>query len=304
MLRTREHRGKMKFIEGDVRNFKEINRAAKETDAIFHTAAQVAVTTSIQEPRLDFEINGLGTLNVLEAARRAPTDPIVIYTSTNKVYGDFGQTEIIEESTRYRYKHLDHGINELMPVDPCTPYGISKYVGDDYASDYAKTYGLASVVFRQSCIYGPWQHGSVDQGWLAYLAVKMLVESHVTIYGNGKQVRDVLYVDDLANLFEKSLMFARKNKGEVYNVGGGPDNTFSLLEYVAFLEKITNKKIDISFEEWRPRDQKVYVSDIRKVKRNFNWSPRTGIQEGVKKMLNWIKSNPALFLRNNTRKRI
>ena len=284
----------IELIKGDIRDFEKLKDAAKNADAIIHTAAQTAVTTSLRNPRTDFEINAVGTFNVLEAARLSENNPCVIYCSTNKVYGNnVNKIAVIEKEKRYEFadERYKNGIPEDFPTDLCehTPYGCSKFAGDVYVQDYAHTYGLKTGVFRMSCIYGERQFGVEDQGWVAWFAIATLLNKPITIYGDGKQVRDVLYVKDLIRAYD---LFINSNlKQAVFNIGGGPENTLSLLELLDLLEGLTGKRAKISYENWRPSDQKVYISDISKVKEKLRWNPKVGPKEGVKKLLSWIYAN-------------
>ena len=289
--------GNVKLVKGDIRSFEQVSEAARDVDAIIHVAAQVAVTISIANPRIDFEINALGTFNVLEAARLE--DASLIFTSTNKVYGEnVNKIPVIEKETRYEYADpkFREGIPETFPIDLAghSPYGCSKLAADIYVQDYAHTYGLRAGVFRMSCIYGERQFGVEDQGWVSWLTIATLTGKPITIYGDGKQVRDVLYVSDLVNAFDKFLN--SKLKHEVFNIGGGPKNTLSLLELLKILERMTSLKPKISFAEWRPADQKVYVSNISKAERLLNWKPRINPNEGLERLVKWISQNRGLFI--------
>lgn len=264
-----------------------------KVDVIIHTAAQVAVTSSVADPVFDFDINAKGTLNVLEAARSSPKKPIFIYTSTNKVYGKMEDIKVKEKKTRYWYKNKPYGISELQNLNFHSPYGCSKGCADQYVRDYYRIYDFPTIVFRQSCIYGLHQFGIVDQGWISYLTISALFEKPIIIYGNGKQVRDVLFMDDLGKAFELAIKNIDKTKGQIYNIGGGPAYTVSLLEFICLLEKMLSRRIEIEFTDWRPGDQKVYISDIRKAKRDFNWKPKTDLVQGLKKMIEWIEKNKA-----------
>src|SRR5229473_1426803 len=226
-------------------------------------AGQVAVTTSVTDPRTDFDINALGTLNVLEAARLAGRRPPIVTTSTNKVYGELEQVAVVEERRRYRFADRPDGISEDQPLDFHSPYGCSKGAADQYVRDYARIYGLPTVVFRMSCIYGPRQFGTEDQGWVAHFVISALTGKPITIYGNGKQVRDVLFVDDLVRAFRLAADNIDTVAGEVFNIGGGPPNTLSVWdEFGELLRGLTNRTITVEFEDWRPGDQPCYVSNI------------------------------------------
>lgn len=282
-------RADVQIIEADIRTDQEtLADAAADCDVLLHFAAQVAVTTSVLDPRRDFDINALGTFNVLEAARHAPTPPIVLFASTNKVYGGMTDTEVIASNGRYEYADLPHGVSESWPLDFHSPYGCSKGAADQYVRDYARIYGLRSVVFRQSCIYGPRQFGVEDQGWIAWFALRSLLGLPVTIYGDGMQVRDVLFVDDLLDAFDAAVERIAKVAGGVYNVGGGPASTLSLLELIQMLEEISGRELQHSFDDWRPGDQKVFVSDVRRAERDLNWRPRTAPRDGIEGMRAWM----------------
>lgn len=263
----------------------------EKPDVIIHTAAQVAVTTSVENPIFDFEVNAKGTLNVLEAARSLSKKPIFIFTSTNKVYGGMENVGILEKTDRYEYYGMPFGVSENQNVDFHSPYGCSKGCADQYVRDYFRIYGLPTIVFRQSCIYGLNQFGVVDQGWVSYLTMSALFGKPIAVYGNGKQVRDLLFMDDLSRAFELAIDNINKTAGQIYNIGGGQDNTLSLLQFLLSLEKRIGKKIIFSFNEWRPGDQKVYISDIRKAKKDFGWEPKFNFSLGFSKMFNWIKEN-------------
>lgn len=275
-------------IKGDVRNFTETKRVAKGVDAIIHTAAQVAVTTSIKDPRTDFEVNALGTFNILEAARL--NDSALVFCSTNKVYGEnTNRIRIKEEETRYRFddKRFIGGIPEDFSIDLTShsPYGCSKAAADLYVQDYAHTYGLKTGVFRMSCIYGERQFGVEDQGWVSWFVIATMTGKPLTIYGDGKQVRDVLFVKDLVKAFDSFLNSELKH--EVFNVGGGPQNSLSLLELLDLVKKRTGKDPILSFSEWRRADQKVYISNISKIKNKLKWKPEISPEEGVSKLIEW-----------------
>jgi CDP-paratose 2-epimerase len=286
----------VKLVRGDIRSFEQVKEVAKDVDAIIHVAAQVAVTTSITNPRIDFEINTLGTFNILEIARLGDTS--LIFTSTNKVYGEnVNKIPVTEKETRYGYADpgFREGIPETFPIDLTghSPYGCSKLAADIYVQDYAHTYGLKTGVFRMSCIYGERQFGVEDQGWVSWLTIATLTGKPITIYGDGKQVRDVLYVGDLINAFDKFLNSNLKH--EVFNIGGGPKNTLSLLELLEMLKGMSGVNPKILFAGWRPADQKVYISNINKAKVLLNWKPKTSPENGVRRLVNWISNNIGLF---------
>lgn len=285
------------LVIGDVRDASLLTACAQEADVIVHLASQVAVTTSVLHPREDFETNALGTFNVLEAARLSKRQPIVLYASTNKVYGAMEQVEILEKETRYAYQNLPFGVPETQPLDFHSPYGCSKGAGDQYVRDYHRIYGLRTVVFRQSCIYGTRQWGIEDQGWVAWFVIAAVTGKMITIYGDGKQVRDLLFIDDLLDLYDASLEQIDVADGQVYNVGGGPENTISIWkEFGPLLERLVGHHISYQFtSQWRPGDQRVFIADIRKAEQELGWKPQIGIEEGARKLVEWVKANRSLF---------
>ncbi len=281
---------------GEVRNADLLKDSARSADVIVHLAAQVAVTTSVTDPREDFEINAQGTFNLLEAARLSGRNPVVIYASTNKVYGEMLDVPIRENSTRWQYADLPMGCSETQPLDFHSPYGCSKGAGDQYVRDYARIYGLPTVVFRQSCIYGPRQFGVEDQGWVAWMVIAAVTGKQITIYGDGKQIRDILHVEDLLNAYDAAIEKIDTVRGKVYNLGGGPANTMSIwTEFGPMLEGLLGKPIPVGRGDWRPGDQKVFVADIRKAAHDLGWTPKIGVQEGVQKLFEWVKENQGLF---------
>lgn len=287
----------VEFIHGDIRDFDRLQIAiSAETKRVYHMAGQVAVTLSVAAPRDDFENNALGTFNVLEAVRTLAPQAILFYASTNKVYGGMEQVSIVEEETRYSYRDFPWGISENQPLDFHSPYGCSKGCGDQYVRDYARIYGLKTVVFRQSCIYGTRQFGVEDQGWIAHFCLAVRAGRPISIYGNGKQVRDILWIDDLVRAYEAAAERIDVTAGQIYNIGGGPDNTISIwAEFAPLLEKITGCSISVTYADWRPGDQPVYISDIRKAKQDFDWQPQVSITKGVTWLWQWIQANPFLF---------
>ncbi|MCC7290218.1 GDP-mannose 4,6-dehydratase [bacterium] len=286
----------IKFVKGDIRKYSDLEKAFKPNPIthILHLAAQTTVTLSVTDPRNDFEINAQGTFNVLEAMRNFAKDAKLIYASTNKVYGGMEDVEEFETNGRYEYKNLPLGIPENRFLDFHSPYGCSKGAGDQYVRDYSRIYGLKTVVFRQSCIYGYRQFGVEDQGWVAWFTIATMHNKAITIYGDGKQTRDVLFIDDLVRAYEMAFE-SNSTNGQIYNVGGGSQNQMSLLELISFLEGFFNKKIRYNFGEWRPGDQKVFVCDITKAHQSFGWKPEIGVKEGVGKLFEWIKANKKLF---------
>ena len=260
-------------------------------EVAIHLAAQVAVTTSVSEPRRDFEINALGTFNLLDAVRRFSPGTIVLNASTNKVYGKLPDFKLVEEPLRYGIPDLPNGVNETQPLDFHSPYGCSKGAADQYVTDYARIYGLRTVNFRQSCIYGYRQFGVEDQGWVAWFTIAHERGQAVTIYGSGKQVRDILFIDDLIDCYLAAIDRIDAVAGATFNIGGGPDSTLSLLELMEALQRFSSRPVTHSFDDWRPGDQPVYVSDIRKAKEWLGWSPRIGVSEGLEKLHAWVAAN-------------
>jgi len=293
-----KHFGKNAFelIIGDVRDIEKIKAAVSRKDVVIHLAAQVAVTTSVEKPREDFNINALGTFNVMEAARLSEKKPIVIYASTNKVYGGMENLKVVEDKTRYKLTDFPFGISEAFPLNFHSPYGCSKGCGDQYVRDYSRIYEIPSVVFRQSCIYGKRQFGVEDQGWVAWFVIAAVLGRPITIYGDGKQVRDLLYVDDLLDAYDSSISNIEDSAGEIFNIGGGPDNTISVWkEFGPILEKLIGEKVPIQLNDWRAGDQKVYISDIRKARNALNWSPKVNIRTGIQKLYEWVNEEHSLF---------
>ena len=283
-------------VVGDVRDAALLAGSAREADVIMHLAGQVAVTTSVTDPRDDFESNALGTFNVLEAARQSGRNPIFVYSSTNKVYGGMEEVELVEEATRWRYKDLLHGCPESQPLDFHSPYGCSKGAGDQYVRDYSRIYGLRSVVFRQSCIYGPRQFGIEDQGWVAWFIIAAVTGRPITVYGDGKQVRDILFVEDLLNAYDAAVEKIDLASGRVYNLGGGPENVMSIwAEFHPLLKELLGNSIEVGRGDWRPGDQRVFYADIRKAEQELGWKPKVGVKEGISRLFNWVQENRELF---------
>lgn len=282
----------VRFVQEDVRNSEILEKECVAAGLIFHMAAQVAVTTSVTDPRSDFEINALGTFNVLEAIRKVAKDAIVIYASTNKVYGGMEQAQAIERNNRWEYADQslrDNGISETFPLDFHSPYGCSKGAGDQYVRDYARIYGLKTLVFRQSCIYGPRQFGNEDQGWVMYFTRAAIEKSALTVYGDGKQIRDILHVNDLIAAYEKTIAKIDQTAGHIFNVGGGPASTISLLELIHWLEDKLKMKVNYTFSDWRPGDQKVYVSNIALLSSQVDWHPKLVKEQGLETLLTWAR---------------
>ena len=295
-LQERHSPQQLTIVEGDIRDYQALCDAIVGADVVLHLASQVAVTLSVQDPREDFEINALGTFNVLEAVRHHAPEAAVLYASTNKVYGGMEAMGIVEKNGRYTYADHPFGIAETYPLDFHSPYGCSKGTGDQYMLDYARIYGLRTMVFRQSCIYGPRQFGVEDQGWVAHFVIAAVLERPISIYGDGKQVRDLLHVSDLIRAYEAGITNIDTLKGRAYNVGGGPKNTISIWsEFGPLLEKLANRPIPIDKGPWRPGDQRVFFGDIRKAESELGWKPLVSPHEGIQALYDWVASNPSLF---------
>ena len=286
----------IKRVLGDIRNIKDLQKVmTKDVDAVIHTAGQPGVGFSIEDPSEDYSINAFGTFNVLEMMRKKCPKAVLVYCSTNKVYGEnVSDLKLNEKDKRYDFGDIE-AIDENFCLDLTahTPYGVSKYVGDIYSQEYGHAYGIRAGIFRMSCTYGTRQFGFEDQGWLAHFIISSIKGTPITIYGDGKQVRDVLYVGCLIRAFDSFIKSDIKT--EVFNIGGGPKNTVSLLEFIHLVESKTGKKMKIGFDKWRPSDQKVYISDISKIKKALGWSPEVNISEGIDKLLKWVKENIEYF---------
>jgi CDP-paratose 2-epimerase len=293
-LRWLESQGRLTFHHLDVRQAAVLAAVVaqnSEVDLVLHLASQVAVTTSITNPRQDFEVNALGTFNLLEAARLAGLRAPIIYASTNKVYGQLADLDLHDYNGRREFVGLRHGIPEERGLDFHSPYGCSKGAADQYVRDYHRIFGLNTVVLRQSCIYGPRQFGREEQGWLAWLMIAAENRYPITIYGDGRQVRDVLQIDDLLDGFEAVAQNIAIAAGSVYNIGGGPANAVSLLEALDFIERYGAIRIPYRFAPPRPGDQHVYISDIRRAARELGWRPRIGWRRGLIGLYKWIAAN-------------
>jgi CDP-paratose 2-epimerase len=296
-LHERFDEPQLRVVEGDIRHYEALLNAVNGVEVVLHLASQVAVTLSILDPREDFESNALGTFNVLEAVRNAAPQAAILYASTNKVYGGMENVQISEEASRYTYTDHVYGIPETYPLDFHSPYGCSKGAGDQYVRDYARIYGLRTLVFRQSCIYGRRQFGVEDQGWVAHFAIAAAKGQPITIYGDGKQIRDLLHISDLIKAYEQGIARIDNLASEVFNIGGGPENTLSIwAEFGPLLEEQCGRSIPIERSDWRPGDQRVFVADIRKAQEQLEWRPRVSPRDGIADLYSWITSNIDLFI--------
>jgi CDP-paratose 2-epimerase len=289
-LRTQHTHG-LELVVGDVRDGDVVARAMAGTHGVFHFAAQVAVTTSLVRPIDDFEVNARGTLNVLEAARGMAQPPAILFTSTNKVYGNLADVPLVARGARYEPEDellRLRGIGEERVLDFCSPYGCSKGTADQYVLDYARTFGLDTAVLRMSCIYGPRQFGTEDQGWLAHFILKALERQPIVIYGDGLQVRDVLFVDDLVDAILAAAAHIRQLRGHAYNIGGGAANAVSLKEVIELIAAMDGRRPDVQEDQWRPGDQRYYVSDTRRFRSATGWTPRVGVREGLQRLYAWL----------------
>jgi CDP-paratose 2-epimerase len=294
------HGERLRVELGDVRDRAALTRAVKNARRVVHLAAQVAVTTSLADPVHDFEVNARGTLNLLSALNTLNDPPPVLFTSTNKVYGGLDDVALTTEGRRYRpvddYLHA-RGIDEHRPLDFHSPYGCSKGAADQYVIDYARTFGLRGVVFRMSCIYGPHQFGTEDQGWVAHFLIRALRGEPITLYGDGQQVRDVLFVEDLVDAMQLAFANIDVVAGRAFNMGGGVSNTTSLLELIDLIAELTGSRPDIALDEWRPGDQRYYVSDTERFAALTGWRQRVDVESGVRRLHDWLVEHdvPALL---------
>lgn len=294
-LASHPNSANLTIVRGHVQNYDGLFKAGHECDLIVHAAAQVSVPLSISDPKLDFQSNALGTFNVLEVARNLGTDPIVVYLSSNKVYG-IPEAELIELENRYDFKDLPNGVHESFPLKGEEPYGVSKGIGDYYIRAYHLRYGLKAVSFRCSCMYGPRQWGKEEQGWVGWFCIAAATNKTITIFGDGKQVRDLLYVDDVIHAFDSAVKRIDKVAGEGINLGGGRENAISLLEAIAFLEQLTGKSVPLRFADWRPGDNKCYYTNNVKATRLLGWRPTIPWKEGIHRTYNWVTENISHFI--------
>jgi len=289
---------KLEFVKGDIRDRTALERLLSKNsyDRILHCAGQVAVTTSVTNPVEDFEINAGGTVNLLEAVRKgANSKASIIYTSTNKVYGELEDILVQEDTTHYSFTELKDGVNEERSLDFHSPYGCSKGSADQYMRDYARIYDMNTIVFRQSCIYGERQMGMEDQGWVAWFALRAVQGKSVHVYGDGKQVRDALCVLDLVKAYDMAFKRVEKTRGQIFNIGGGSKYALSVVELLVML-KDKFSKFSWDYNEWRPGDQKIFISNIIKAKNVFGWEPKISPKEGVTELVSWISKNQELFV--------
>ncbi len=283
----------IEFLQLDICDAEAIEKVLSDNsiDALIHLAGQVAVTESVLDPKKDFEINTVGTFNILEAMRKFSPETIMINASTNKVYGQLDHLKITQEQDRYHFKSMMAGVSEEMPLDFHSPYGCSKGAADQYVIDYARIYELKATTFRQSCIFGPRQFGTEDQGWISWFIHAALSEKTITIYGNGKQVRDILYIDDLILAYDLAINKPNQIKGEAFNIGGGIRHSISLMELIKMLSKIMRKDIPYGHAAARPGDQKVYISNTKKIYHHLGWIPKIPIETGIGNTLKWVEKN-------------
>lgn len=292
------HPGKiLRVIIGDVRRPGALDKAVKNQDLIIHLAAQVAVTSSVKNPREDFEINALGTFNVLESIRTNSPKSVLIFASTNKVYGEMENIKVKKGPTGYKFTNFPQGVPESQNLDFHSPYGCSKGTADQYIHDYHRIYGLKTVVFRQSCIYGTRQFGIEDQGWVSWFTIASILGKPIFVYGDGFQVRDVLFATDLVRAYDLAFKKIKTISGQVFNIGGGPANSLCIRDLLKVLENKLNKKIPFKFASWRPGDQKVYVSDIHLVSKDLGWRPQISVDRGLSSLITWTQENRGLVSR-------
>jgi CDP-paratose 2-epimerase len=287
----RTHGGRLAVRVADVRDATAVERAMEDVDQVFHFAAQVAVTTSLVQPQEDFAINALGTLNVLEAARAQATPPAVLLTSTNKVYGALPDVPLVTEGTHWLPQDRAlraTGISESRLLDFHSPYGCSKGTADQYVLDYARSFGLITCVFRMSCIYGPRQFGTEDQGWVAHFLLRALRGEPITLYGDGRQVRDVLFIDDLVEAFVLAEHHRTALSGRAFNIGGGPGSSISLLDLLNSITALHGDQPATTIEDWRTGDQRYYVSDTRAFEQATGWRRRIKAAEGIGRLYQWL----------------
>jgi CDP-paratose 2-epimerase len=303
---SRQHGDHLQVEVGDTRDARAVARVARSATQVFHFAAQVAVTTSLVDPVEDFEVNTRGTLNVLEALRDRPDPPPLVFTSTNKVYGNLEDLELDVADSRYVPANPQvraHGISEGRCVSFHSPYGCSKGAADQYVLDYARTFKVPAAVFRMSCIYGPHQCGTEDQGWVAHFLIRSLHGAPITVYGDGLQVRDALFVEDLVDAFQLAQTHMDRVSGQAFNIGGGPSNTTSLVELLDQIEALHGERPEIEFDGWRAADQRYYVSDTRRFRAATGWRPKVDLCTGLRTLYEWLTgtlASPVVSLQTGT----
>ena len=267
----------------------DLLRCHSDADAVVHLAAQTAVTTSVTDPRHDFDTNALGTLNVLEAVRRHAPGAALLFSSTNKVYGSLEHERTVNRNGRYELANRPQGVSETCPLDFHSPYGCSKGAADQYVRDYSRIYGMRTVVFRQSCIYGPRQFGVEEQGWVAWFAIAAATGAPITVFGDGCQVRDLLWVDDLCRLYQSAIANIDRVSGQVYNIGGGAPNARSVHDVLRILEQLYGTPLPVAHGPWRSGDQRIFVADTARVTSDLGWAPRMGAEEGIARIVEWVR---------------
>jgi CDP-paratose 2-epimerase len=290
------HGRQIRLIEADVQDEERLTAAVASCSRVFHFAAQVAVTTSLDDPLSDFSTNARGTLNLLEAIRKTGRDIPLLFTSTNKVYGDLDDLDLILKDGRYapaEASTAEQGIGEERSIDFHSPYGCSKGAADQYVLDYARTFGLKTVVFRMSCIYGPHQFGTEDQGWIAHFLLQALRDEPIRLYGDGRQVRDVLFIEDLVEAMLLAHSKIESIHGRAYNIGGGPKHTISLLELTDMIGEIQCKPVKVVFSDWRLADQRYYVSNTGRFMTDTGWTPSVSVRSGVERLHRWLADEPS-----------
>jgi CDP-paratose 2-epimerase len=290
----------------DIRDVAAVRRAVHGARQVFHFAAQVAVTTSLEDPAHDFTVNARGTLNLLEAVREQDDPPPLVYTSTNKVYGGLDDVRLAETDERYEPADdgvRQNGINERRRLDFHSPYGCSKGTADQYVTDYARSFGMRTAVFRMSCIYGPHQYGNEDQGWVAHFLIRAIEGRPLMIYGDGKQVRDALFVEDLVDAFLLAQKHMPTISGRAFNIGGGPGNTLSLLELLDMIADLHGERPEIAYHDWRVGDQRYYVSDTAQFQKATGWAPKVDVATGVRRLYEWLRDSRAATPERASRRR-
>jgi CDP-paratose 2-epimerase len=287
----------VQFTQGDVRDRNEVARAVSTAACVYHLAAQVAVTTSLTDPVGDLEANLLGTVNVLEEVRSSRSKPPILFTSTNKVYGKLENVALERSSSRWQpqdIRQASEGISEEQSLAFLSPYGCSKGGADQYVLDYAHSFGITATVFRMSCIYGPFQLGSEDQGWVAHFLRQSLKGEPVTIFGDGYQVRDLLFVEDLVRAMRRAFRCMKVACGQAFNIGGGYENSVTLNDVLSLIEKLMGDTVEIEYERERLADQKWYIANTRKAERLLGWRPETTVPSGLQRLLQWYRTHPEL----------